>query len=147
MNHDIKSKDHRKPVARSGPDRRWWLVILAIFFGATFFLLATNRILQVAKRAQQSVNNAAQGMAEAFGTVLTIGVVSGLNSPDDQHRIDVLLQLDKTEVGECVQDCIADSVKLNLDHDNKDVREAASSVWDRIKDLPRISTNISLEAG
>lgn len=145
MNRDFKSKDHIKPASRTGPDRRWWLVLLALFFGATFFLLVVNRTLAVADRALTNVIDGSSSMMEQLGTFMTAGVVSALHSPDEQQRISVLKQLEETELGESVADCIYESVKLNLDHDNAEIREAASNVWERIKDLPQISTNVSIE--
>lgn len=143
MKSELKSKDSKR--AHSKPDGRWWLVLLALFFGVTFFLLVLNRTFVVAKQTATAVAEGGVAMVQVIGQMTSAALASGLCSQNDQHRIEVLQHLEKADFGEEVPDFIAGGVKLNLEHENPEVRELAAKVWDKIKDLKTVPTNISIE--
>ncbi len=135
----------------SGLDKRPWYIVAAVLFGMLFASIVVANVVSVATRVVDGAANAALqtsvGAAQAFGQVISIGIAQVLVAGEDAQRIELLSQLSETEFESSAPDYLIDCVQLNLTHDNVEVRTSADKVWQRIKNLERAKTNITISDG
>ena len=137
----------QKPGKQSVFDYRYWYVLVAVLFGSAFASVVIGNAVWATGRVIESAANVSIQAMAGFGQLISVMTASTLVGGESEQRIELLNQLAEAEVGNSCMDFLMDAVELNLSHENEVVRLAAERVWERIKGLERIKTNITIADG